>query len=128
MRHTNPIAYDERNRMWGIFGYRDVRSILENHSDFSFNPKVIINASDVRRMDSMLKMTTSAFSKSVSVLGSRIEEIVNDLVNRIIERGEMDLTRDLAYPLQVAVIADLLDVIHVFTFSSSLKTQFHMHL
>jgi hypothetical protein len=83
----------------GVYFVRDVQSILENYSVFSFDPKVIINAADPRCIDSMLMMATLPFSKSVSVLGSRIEEIVDELVNRIIERGKMDLLRDLAYPL-----------------------------
>ena len=35
MRHNNPIAYDDRNNIWGVFRYYDVQFILGDYMHFS---------------------------------------------------------------------------------------------
>ena len=47
---------------------------------------------------------------SISNLEPRIESVTHDLLNQVIEKGNMDLINDLAYPLPVTVIAELLGV------------------
>src|SRR5919197_1476920 len=46
----------------------------------------------------------------VEALRVRVEEVVADLLDEVAERGEMDVVADLAYPLPVAVICDMLAV------------------
>ena len=54
-------------------------------------------------------VVASAFTPmTISKLEPRIESITHDLLNHVIERGEMDLISDLAFPLPVSVIAELL--------------------
>jgi len=48
--------------------------------------------------------------RSIEARRARIAEIVELLLNRAAEAGQMDLIRDFAYPLPVAVIGDLLGV------------------
>ena len=53
----------------------------------------------------------SAFTPmAIARLESRIEDVANHLVDRVIKNGRMDLISDLAYPLPVTVIAELLGV------------------
>jgi len=47
---------------------------------------------------------------AIAQLEPRIEDVANYLVDRVIKNGQMDLIRDLAYPLPVTVIAELLGV------------------
>jgi cytochrome P450 len=49
-------------------------------------------------------------ARSIDARRARIAEIVERLLNRAAAAGEMDLIRDFAYPLPVAVIGDLLGV------------------
>ena len=49
-------------------------------------------------------------ARSIETRRARIAEIVELLLNRAAAAGEMDLIRDFAYPLPVAVIGDLLGV------------------
>ena len=49
-------------------------------------------------------------ARSIEARRARIAEIVELLLNRAAAAGEMDLIRDFAYPLPVAVIGDLLGV------------------
>jgi cytochrome P450 family 109 len=109
MREKSPIAYDDKNNIWGVFRYNDVRSILandSNFSNFSFETK-FINPS---RIGCILRMITSAFTQAIVTLKPRIEEIGHCLINQSIEKGNMDLINDLAHPLSVAVICELLGI------------------
>jgi cytochrome P450 len=48
--------------------------------------------------------------RTVELRRARVAAIVDDLLDRAAEAGEIDLIRDFAYPLPVAVIGDLLGV------------------
>lgn len=131
MRHNNPVAYDNRNNVWGVFCYYDVQLILGDYTHFSSNPPPpksdnLPNQGKEQKMPftrpSLLKsdppyhrmlraVIASAFTPmAISKLESRIESITHDLVNQVIQKGNMDLINDLAYPLPVTVIAELLGV------------------
>jgi cytochrome P450 len=131
MRHNNPVAYDNRNNVWGVFRYYDVQLILGDYTHFSSNPPPpksdnLPNQGKEQKMPftrpSLLKsdppyhrilraVIASAFTPmAISKLEPRIESITHDLVNQVIQKGNMDLINDLAYPLPVTVIAEFLGV------------------
>ncbi|MGA9168970.1 MAG: cytochrome P450 [Nitrososphaeraceae archaeon] len=135
MRHNNPVAYDDRNNIWGVFRYYDVQFILGDYMHFSSAvPPTKLNdlSKEVNEEDEDQKMpfsrpsllksdppyhrtlravVASAFTPmTISKLEPRIESITHDLLNQVIEKGNMDLINDLAYPLPVTVIAELLGV------------------
>ncbi|MFN2593994.1 MAG: cytochrome P450 [Actinomycetota bacterium] len=61
--------------------------------------------------DRLRNLVHKAFTaRRIEHLRSRIVEVVDDLVSRGSEKGEMDLVAELAYPLPVAIICDLLSV------------------
>lgn len=39
MRRLNPVVYDERKNIWGVFRYTDVHSILADYKTFSSGPQ-----------------------------------------------------------------------------------------
>ena len=132
MRESNPIAYDDKNKLWGVFRYYDVQSILGDYTHFSSEPPIPSlqkgkqPQKESRQMafsrPSLLKsdppyhrilrgVIASAFTPmAIARLESRIEDVANHLVDRVIKNGRMDLISDLAYPLPVTVIAELLGV------------------
>ena len=131
MRHNNPVAYDNRNNIWGVFRYYDVQFILGDYTHFSSNPPPpksdnLPNQGKEQKMPftrpSLLKsdppyhrmlraVIASAFTPmAISKLEPRIESITHELVNQVTQKGNMDLINDLAYPLPVTVIAELLGV------------------
>ena len=55
-------------------------------------------------------MSTAFTPRSISNLESRIREITDRLLDPRLERGEMDLAADLAVPLPMSVIAEMLGV------------------
>ena len=121
MRHNNPVAYDDRNNVWGAFRYYDVQSILGDYTRFSSVPptkkqQIPFSRQSLLRSDppyhrTLRGVVASAFTPmAISKLEPRIESITHDLLNQVIKRGNMDLISDLAYPLPVTVIAELLGV------------------
>ncbi|MGB7639425.1 MAG: hypothetical protein WBL88_17820, partial [Nitrososphaeraceae archaeon] len=125
MRHNNPVAYDDRNNIWGVFRYYDVQFILGDYIHFSSavpptklnNLSKEVNEEEDQKIPSsrpsLLKsdppyhrtlraVVASAFTPmTISKLEPRIESITHDLLNQVIEKGNMDLINDLAYPLPV---------------------------
>jgi len=56
-------------------------------------------------------LVTQAFTpRTIERLRPRITEIAEQLIDGLLQRGEMDLIRDFAFPLPVIVIAELLGV------------------
>ena len=57
------------------------------------------------------RLVGKAFTpRRVAALGSRIEALVDEALDRVAGRGEMDVIADLAFPLPFAVIAEMLGI------------------
>src|SRR5690349_21450970 len=116
MRKNSPVQYNERADIWNIYRYVDVRNVLANFVDFSSdftkiqsqqfqedNPFARTLISYDPPFHRYLRNTvSSAFSlPSMQKLGPRITDIANDLIDKVLDTGSMDLARDFAYPLPV---------------------------
>jgi cytochrome P450 len=125
MRETQPVFFDQNMQAWHIFRYEDVERVLSDHTTFSsdessFLPPEYRNAtpisSSMLRMDpprhrKLRSLVSQAFTpRMVAHMESRIQEITNSLLKEVQAKGRMDVIRDLAYPLPVTVIAELLGV------------------
>jgi cytochrome P450 len=57
------------------------------------------------------RLMTKAFTpRAVTALAGRIQEIVDDLIDRVAERGALDLIADFAYPIPASVVMVMLGV------------------
>jgi cytochrome P450 len=66
---------------------------------------------DPPRHRQLRTIVTLAFTpRVVAELAPRITEIINQQLDQVVLAGEMDVVRDLAYPLPVTVIADLMGI------------------
>jgi cytochrome P450 len=134
MRKNNPIVFDEENERWGVYRYSDIEKILRDHSKFSskFGPldlplgippeyeenihrPSLINSDPPYHRKLRSIVDTLFVPIEISKLAPRIENIVNELIDKIIEKNNtttstMDLISDFAYPLPATVIAELLGV------------------
>ena len=135
MRKNNPIVFDEENERWGVYRYNDIEKILRDHSRFSskFGPldlplgippeyeenihrPILINSDPPYHRKLRSIVDTLFVPIEISKLAPRIENIVNELIDKIIEKNNntttstMDLISDFAYPLPATVIAELLGV------------------
>jgi cytochrome P450 len=132
MRRFNPVAYDKRHNSWGVFCYSDIQNILGDYVTFSSAPQKLdsrstetnknSNAAASFRRPSLLQsdppyhrtlrgVIASAFTPMIiAKLEPHIENIAHEMLNKVIQKGSMDLIDDLAYPLPVTIIAELLGV------------------
>jgi cytochrome P450 len=119
MRETQPVYQDPDSGIWHTFRYDDVTRVLSDHATFSSDQNRFIPAeyrdssplsSSILRMDpprhrQLRQLVSQAFTpRMVAHMESRIKEITSGLLDQVQALGEMDVIRDLAYPLPVTVI------------------------
>lgn len=127
MRATQPVFQTPTWGGWQVFGYADVSRVLSEYATFSsdnqrmaqfegaegeMNP---IGASIIRmdppRHRQLRNLVTQAFTpRMVAQLEPRITAITHDLLDHVVPEGKMDVVHDLAYPLPVTVISELLGI------------------
>jgi cytochrome P450 len=120
MRDTNPVAFDPERDCWDVFRYEDVHRILQNHTTFSSDRRAYtqgapippnILSMDPPKHTQLRSLVSQAFTpKAIAGLAPRITGISRQLLEAVLEAGEMDVIGDFAYPLPVIVIAELLGV------------------
>ncbi|MDN3232753.1 cytochrome P450 family protein [Priestia megaterium] len=90
-------------------------SIWQNNADPSAPPTfltakslVSVDEPDHRRLR---RLVSKAFTpKYMESLRPRVQEIADELLDQVQQRGEMDLVKDYAYPLPINVISDMIGV------------------
>ncbi len=120
MRANSPIAYNESYNSWSVFSYDAVQRVLTDYQDFSsqimgsgegFPLGTSLINTDPPRHRKLRTIVTQAFTpRTIAQLSPRITEIVNELLDTVATQGKMDVMDNLAYPLPVIVIAELLGV------------------
>jgi cytochrome P450 len=120
-RRIAPVLRLERADSWVLFRYEDARNVLRNPQLFSsvaerppdvevrFRPSML--GMDPPRHTELRDLISRAFTpKMVSALEPRISGLANDLIDQVATTGHMDVIEDVAYPLPVIVIAEMLGV------------------
>ncbi|MGH8929694.1 MAG: cytochrome P450 [Egibacteraceae bacterium] len=119
MRDEQPVWRDEHG-MWHVFRYADVEDILSDFALFSSDTSRLLPAAQTLAEGSLISMdppqhrklrrlVSHAFTpKVVAGLAPRIGEVTNQLLDATGGAQEWDIVDDLAYPLPVIVIAELL--------------------
>jgi cytochrome P450 len=118
MRETRPVYYDEEHHTWSVFRYEDVRRVLTDYETFSsqmMGGAHLLGASiinlDPPRHRKLRSLVTQAFTpRAIAGMAPRITTIVHELLDQAAPRNRMDIIEDLAYPLPVIVIAEMLGV------------------
>jgi cytochrome P450 len=119
MREQNPVFKDERTRIWQVFRYEDVLSILTDYSRFSSQAyeltggflKNSLIAKDPPDHRKLRNLVNQAFTpRAVAHLSDRISQITQELLDEVRHKGAMDIVSDIAFPLPAKVIAELLGV------------------
>ncbi|MGG3640205.1 cytochrome P450 [Bacillus gobiensis] len=116
LRKETPVRYDEGRDCWDVFRYDDVHFVLKNPKLFSSqrggeNFQGSILTMDPPRHSKMRNLVNKAFTpKAIRNLEKRIEDVTTYLIDQIKENERMDIVHDLAGPLPVIIIAELLGV------------------
>ncbi|MFB0841527.1 cytochrome P450 [Paenibacillus oleatilyticus] len=124
MRRSHPVYFDPEQKVWNVFLYRDVERVLSDYHLFSskndrrLSPFPVIGEEE-KSLTSMdppshskrRGLVAKAFTpKSLKTWEPRIAAVAQYWLDQIREQDTIDLVYDLAIPLPVTVIAELLGV------------------
>ena len=133
LRAEDPVHWSALMEAWVLTRYDDVVAVLTD-SRFSADRRRARNrfADEIARREEefgpfgrtrtmltsdppehtrLRRLVSKAFTpRMVEGLRPRIQEIVDELLDAVAQNGRMDVIRDLAYPLPVIVIAEMLGV------------------
>jgi len=116
MRSMSPVLHVPGPDLWMLFDYESVKRALHDHDAFSSNaaPTRGVNFEwllfmDPPRHTKLRALIMRAFTpSSVANLEPRIRMLSRELLDHVIERGEVDLAADYAAPLPMMVIAEMI--------------------
>jgi cytochrome P450 family 142 subfamily A polypeptide 1 len=119
MRSNAPVYYDEPNDLWGVASYAGVKAASIDTESFSsaegIRPKsgplpmmIDFDAPEhVRRR----RLVSEGFTpKRVRAMEGELRSICDALIDNVCEKGSCEFVRDIAAPLPIIVIGDLLGV------------------
>ena len=118
IRAGTPVVHDPRADLWMVFDYDGVKRVLMDHDAFSSRaappggqPLDWLIFFDPPQHTKLRALVTRAFTpRVVAGLETRIAQIVRELLDRVVVRGEMDVAADLAVPLPLTVIAEMIGI------------------
>ncbi|HEU4537054.1 MAG TPA: cytochrome P450, partial [Polyangiaceae bacterium] len=118
LRRGSPLLHVPGPDLWAVFDYEGVRRVLTDHGAFSSDVGgsrgVVFEwllFMDPPRHAKLRALISRAFTpRSIAELEPRVRAISRDLLDRVVERGELDLAADFAVPLPLMVIAEMVGV------------------
>ena len=124
-RERGPVHYDERQESWQVFRHADVQTVLNDPAHYLADlgdllpttPELeLVQRGNFVNMDGarhrmMRSMVAQAFTpRAVAAMTDRIAAFATDLIDDLADRDGFDVVTDLAYPLPVMVIAELIGI------------------
>ena len=119
MRTSSPVHFDEKNRMWGLATYDAVLAAERDAKVFSnaggsrpdTGPLPWMIDLDAPEHLKRRKLVNRGFTPArVRASEPQLVGICDDLIDRVCERGECDFVHDIAAPLPMIVIGDMLGI------------------
>ncbi|WP_282139742.1 cytochrome P450 [Cytobacillus oceanisediminis] len=114
MRKNAPVSFDPERNCWDVFCYEDVQMVLQNFRLFS--SKRNGNVQTLLDMDPPThrryrNLVSQAFTpKTIQELEPRITAITHELLAPLLGKRKIDMVAEIAYPLPVIVISEMLGV------------------
>jgi len=114
MRKNAPVSFDPERNCWDVFCYEDVQMVLQNF--ILFSSKRNGNVQTLLDMDPPThrryrNLVNQAFTpKTIQELEPRITAITHELLAPLLGKRKIDMVAEIAYPLPVIVISDMLGV------------------
>jgi cytochrome P450 family 142 subfamily A polypeptide 1 len=119
MREHAPVYYDAAHDVWGLASYAAVLGASKDPSTFSsaggirpdFGPLPMMIDMDDPEHWKRRKLVNRGFTpKRVRDSEQKIRDVSDAIIDRVCERGECDFVRDIAAPLPMIMIGDMLGV------------------
>jgi len=123
MRETCPVFYAPEFRSWFVTRYTDVQSVIDDPVLFSSEQTIrgrrpdekksvpTLLWTDPPRHSQLRSLVSQAFNpRAIAALAPRIAQIVHAQLDAVAGQGHLDVVQDLANPLPIIVIAELLGI------------------
>ncbi|MGP4019061.1 cytochrome P450 [Saccharopolyspora sp. 5N708] len=118
------VRFDEELGVWNVYGHQEAVEVLSDPHTFSSDVGRLLPIEldeslvegDLTQLDppvhrKLRRLVSHAFTpKIVADLEPRIAALTHELLDAVADRQRIELVADLAYPLPVVVIAELLGV------------------
>lgn len=115
MQETQPIRYRPEYNMWEVYRYKDALQVLSDWATFSIEKNFpegtpfLLGMSDPPRHLQLRSLVAKAFApRRIEGLTPQLIQIVDGLLEPAKVAGKLDVMAELAYPLPVRVIAEML--------------------
>jgi cytochrome P450 family 142 subfamily A polypeptide 1 len=119
MRANAPVYFDERHGVWGIASHAALLAAAKDPSSFSnaggIRPDngplpMMIDMDDPQHWQRRKLVNRGFTPRRVRDSESKIREVCDEILDRVCERGECDFVREVAAPLPMIMIGDMLGV------------------
>jgi len=119
MREHEPVYHDDANDLWALAGYHDVKAASTDTGTFSsaggirpkFPPLPMMIDFDAPEHVRRRRLVSAGFTpRRVRELEGRIRQICDQVIDGVCGTGSCDFVQDIAAPLPLAVIGDMLGI------------------
>jgi len=127
LRSQDPVHWDESDERWLLTRYADVAIVLRSPVASSKRVQAVLHfvppefrqihearaksmiSCDAPDHNRLRLLVSKAFTaRAVDAMTDKIQRLVDGYLDAVQDRGKMDIIADLAYPLPVTVIAEML--------------------
>lgn len=123
-RDAGPVVWSDEAHAWMVLGHEQVTRVLREHETFSSTNSVfggpeaahpefpsIINTDDPEHRQLRMLLASAFTPRTVDAdWEPRIREVVGGLLDEVERKGSFDVVHDLAAPLPVIMIAEVIGV------------------
>lgn len=119
MRQHQPVYFDQRNEVWGVTRYRDIKAVSRDPDTFSSaggirpdnGPLPMMIDMDAPEHVRRRRLVSAGFTpRRVRESEGAIREVCNWIIDKVCEQGSCDFVSDIAAPLPMVMIGDMLGV------------------
>jgi cytochrome P450 family 142 subfamily A polypeptide 1 len=119
MRANAPVYFDEKNGVWGLASYEAVLGASKEPKRFSSAGGIRPDSGPIPMMIDMddpdhwkrRKLVNRGFTpRRVRDTSDKLRATCDEIIDGVIEKGECDFVRDIAAPLPMIMIGDMLGV------------------
>jgi len=119
LRDEAPVHFVESRKMWIVTRYDDIVAAARNPAVFSstggvgydWNQRPMMPMYDPPEHTRMRRIVARHFTPAaINAFKPRVQALVDDIVARALEAGDVDVVNDIALPLSLGTVAELLGI------------------
>ena len=119
LRENDPVHWDAKNAIWAVSKHADVVYASKHHEIFcsgegtrpNMPTKLSIVDMDEPRHGQLRNLINRGFKpRTVAGIEARFRQFTIDAIERVARQGHCDFVRDIAVPMPIEVIADLIGI------------------